>query len=186
MSAYAIVRQGDSTSHGGTVHEGFNFPLYGRNIAGVGHKGFCPQCNCEFTIIGGSGSDLTVLGMTVAVEGMLTSCGAYLIASQHVATIGGIPSGVPAQTPFASSNASNYAEAKAQKYDEQIRAIDHETGSIIPNIAYFIKTNDGEIYNGYTDDFGLCPRVYTDQTEPLSVWFGFTAIDMQLEKNNGG
>lgn len=87
MAARAIVREGDTTSHGGTVLESFpNFNIYGKNASGIGHRGYCPQCRTEFVIVAGA-QNFIFMGKNVAVEGMLTSCGAVLIASQWQATV---------------------------------------------------------------------------------------------------
>ncbi|WP_227103467.1 PAAR domain-containing protein [Chromobacterium rhizoryzae] len=87
MAARAIVREGDTTSHGGTVLESFpNFNIYGKNASGIGHRGYCPQCKTEFVIVAGA-QNVIFMGKNVAVEGMLTSCGAVLIASQSQATV---------------------------------------------------------------------------------------------------
>uniref|UniRef100_UPI003FA59825 PAAR domain-containing protein n=1 Tax=Limnobacter sp. TaxID=2003368 RepID=UPI003FA59825 len=40
-----MIRQGDTTSHGGTVLEGFPFyTVEGRAVAAMGHKVACPLC----------------------------------------------------------------------------------------------------------------------------------------------
>ncbi len=79
----AIVRKGDSTDHGGTVLEGFdNASLEGRPASGVGHKVSCTKCGGTFAIVQGS-SQYAIDGRGVALDGMKTSCGASLIASQQ-------------------------------------------------------------------------------------------------------
>ncbi|NUT61312.1 PAAR domain-containing protein [Herbaspirillum sp. C9C3] len=84
--ARAIIRQGDPTSHGGIVQEGFsNFTLFGKPMAGVGHRGYCPQCRSVFSIVEGA-EQFRYLGRQVAVEGMMTSCGAVLQATQRQVT----------------------------------------------------------------------------------------------------
>ena len=87
MGERAIIRQGDPTSHNGTVLEGFLDNIcMGKPIAGVGHKVFCPQCKGNFAIV--EGAPITqMMGMNVAVEGMKTSCGATLIATQFTDVI---------------------------------------------------------------------------------------------------
>ncbi|MGC4242299.1 MAG: PAAR domain-containing protein [Herbaspirillum sp.] len=83
----AIIRLDDPTSHGGVVQQGFdNVKLYGKPMAGVGHRGYCPKCRCEFIILPGE-ENYEYLGRRVAVEGMKTSCGALLIATQQLAKI---------------------------------------------------------------------------------------------------
>ncbi len=91
MAARAIIRMGDSTSHGGTVLEGFPMlNVYGKPASGIGHRGHCPKCKCDFVIVAGA-ENLTFMGKNIAVEGMQTSCGAVLIATQHEATVDNMP-----------------------------------------------------------------------------------------------
>ncbi len=76
-----IIRKGDSTSHGGTVLEGFaQTNLNGKPIAGVGHQVFCPKCKGIFAIVEGSLVH-KIAGTPVALQGMKTACGASLLAS---------------------------------------------------------------------------------------------------------
>ncbi len=83
----AIIRAGDPTSHGGIVKDGFpHFKLYGKPVAGVGHGGYCPQCKRDFLILAGVES-FRHMGQEVAVEGMQTSCGAILQATQQQAKV---------------------------------------------------------------------------------------------------
>jgi len=82
-----IIRIGDSTSHGGTVLEGFaNFDINGVIASGVGHAVSCPICSGSHVIVG-PGPGPTVNGIEIAVEGMTTDCGAALIPSQRAVTI---------------------------------------------------------------------------------------------------
>lgn len=86
MAERPIICVGDTTTHGGTVLEGFaNFEVYGRLASGKGHKVRCPRCKGIFTIIEGA-ENRTVGDVPLALEGMLTSCGATLVASQREAT----------------------------------------------------------------------------------------------------
>ncbi len=83
----AIIRAGDPTSHGGTVKDGFShFKVYGKPAAGVGHGGYCPQCKRDFLILSGV-ETFRYMGHEVAVEGMQTSCGAVLQATQQQAKV---------------------------------------------------------------------------------------------------
>jgi uncharacterized Zn-binding protein involved in type VI secretion len=77
-----IIRQGDKTSHHGTVLEGSPSDLcHGKPVAFIGHKVSCPKCSGNHTIVEGA-MTTTLYGKGVAVAGMKTSCGAVLIASQ--------------------------------------------------------------------------------------------------------
>ena len=83
MAPKAVVLKGDKTSHGGTVLEGFPYLTY-KNIpiAGIGHLVSCQKCKGIYPVV--EGTELfTLSGVLVAVDGMKTSCGATLIASQQ-------------------------------------------------------------------------------------------------------
>lgn len=94
MTGRPITRVGDTTTHGGTVLEGFSsYDLLGRFAAGIGHLVACPQCKGNFPIIEGVAS-FTVENTPVAVQGMRTACGAELIASQDFAVLNPGPGGI--------------------------------------------------------------------------------------------
>ncbi|MDH0091463.1 MULTISPECIES: PAAR domain-containing protein [Achromobacter] len=76
-----IIRKGDKTDHGGLVLEGFEHANFnGRPVAGVGHMVSCPTCKGIFAIAEGSGA-FNIGGVPIALQGMKTTCGASLIAS---------------------------------------------------------------------------------------------------------
>lgn len=94
MAARPIIRVGDRTSHGGTVMQGFPFyTIEGRSAAGLRHMVSCPQCNGAFPIVEGV-STFAIDDGFVAIEGMKTSCGATLIASQSFAVVDPGPGGI--------------------------------------------------------------------------------------------
>ncbi|MFD4836771.1 PAAR domain-containing protein [Achromobacter sp. NPDC058515] len=94
MAGRPIIRIGDSTSHGGTVLQGVSlYTIDGRIASGLGHLVSCPKCEGTFPIMQGVAS-FTVDGIPLAVEGMQTSCGATLIASQRIAVLDPGPGGV--------------------------------------------------------------------------------------------
>ena len=76
-----IIRLGDTTDHGGIVLDAIpHTNLNGKPLAGKGSMVFCPLCKGEFPIIEGSDT-YRVNGVSVALDGMKTACGASLIAS---------------------------------------------------------------------------------------------------------
>ena len=111
-----IIRQGDSTSHGGTVLEGSLTDIcHGKPIAYIGHKVTCPKCKGTFPIIEGA-MTTTFYGQGVALAGMKTACGAVLIATQFtdVVEYGTGGGGRPVQDgTFATSAAAIVAVAAA-------------------------------------------------------------------------
>lgn len=86
MAEKNIIGCCDTTDHGGRVLEGYALMRLdnGHRVAGKGHMVFCPQCNGIFPIEGGVPS---LFGYAPAVEGMRTTCGARLIASQNRETL---------------------------------------------------------------------------------------------------
>jgi uncharacterized Zn-binding protein involved in type VI secretion len=121
-----IIRQGDSTSHGGKVLEGSMTDIcHGKPIAYIGHKVSCPKCSGTHTIVEGV-LTTTFYGKGVAVAGMKTSCGATLIAGQFsdIVDVGAAGGGNAAKAapaaagaPAAGMTASAVANAAAAKPD---------------------------------------------------------------------
>jgi uncharacterized Zn-binding protein involved in type VI secretion len=111
-----IIRQGDSTSHGGKVLEGLVTDIcHGKPIAYIGHKVSCPKCSGTHTIVEGV-MTTTFYGKGVAVAGMKTSCGATLIASQFTDIIevaGGGAGSSSAKAAVASAAAATAAATTA-------------------------------------------------------------------------
>jgi uncharacterized Zn-binding protein involved in type VI secretion len=90
MSARRYIVLGDRTSHGGEVisaHPGKT--IDGIPVATVTCKVTCPKCGGTHEIVTGSES-ASYLGLALAREGDLTSCGATLIPKgQYRSTVGG-------------------------------------------------------------------------------------------------
>lgn len=152
MAKRAIIREGDPTSHGGTVLEAFStLTVYGKNAAGVGHHGHCPLCKTTFTIVSGA-RNYTFMGKNVAVEGMYTSCGAVLIATQGQATVDDTPGGTIEMTFASQTTVKELAVANALFNDKfQLR---DEEGQPLKNAEYTIIRADGSKENGKTDGSG--------------------------------
>jgi hypothetical protein len=63
-----MIRQGDTTSHGGTVLEGFPFyTVEGRAVAAMGHKVACPLCKGVFPITQGNPTHTSPTGSMARV-----------------------------------------------------------------------------------------------------------------------
>lgn len=71
---------GDTTSHGGTLHDGCEDDIYNytHRAVLVGHKFWCPQCMCWSKFIEGT-PRYSVHGRARVLEGHRTSCGAFAI-----------------------------------------------------------------------------------------------------------
>jgi uncharacterized Zn-binding protein involved in type VI secretion len=193
MGEKAIIRQGDSTSHGGTVSEGHMFLIvHGKAVAGVGHKVPCPKCHGTPVIVEGT-MNASMMGVSIAVDGMKTSCGATLIASQQTDTIevgsgAATAAATAASKPGVEQAATGLAAAivtasnaraskpKGHAYDEQIRVLD-EDGNPIANMPYHIRDEAGNVYKGLTDASGCCERVHTVSPQSLRILTGAPALE---------
>jgi len=117
----------------------------------------------------------------VAVEGMKTSCGAVLVASQQTDTAevgGGGGGGAAAATAAAATAAVAAAPAAAaaaaavpadSKFDEQFQLVD-KGGKPLANAAYKIVSASGITVEGTTDAEGKTQRVKTSAEEQLQIF----------------
>ena len=121
--------------------EGHQFLIiHGKPAAGVGHRVTCPKCSGSHIIVEGT-VNATMMGIQIAVEGMRTSCGAILIASQVTDTIEVGGGSEPAawsvratgagelDTAVANSlDTTNAVSAEDAIFDDHFVLVDVETG----------------------------------------------------------
>lgn len=76
---------GDTTSHGGTLHEGHAKYTYNNSNRAVlvGHKFWCPQCCCWSEFIEGC-SKGNIFGAKRVMQGHRATCGATAIHTQGI------------------------------------------------------------------------------------------------------
>ena len=180
--ALPFVVVGDKTDHGGTVVEADpTTDTHGKRIARVGDKVTCPKRGHGPTTIVTGDPTMLIDGKPAARHGDKCACGATLIASQAVSTTGGEGgSRASRSSTAADALAALHDLANALPFDEQVRAVDAETGEPLADLAYFIEAPDGKTYAGRTNADGLCPRVSTFSAAELSVWFGEDAERKQV------
>lgn len=146
----AVIRMGDPTSHGGHVTGAFsNLMVYGKAAAGIGHPGYCPLCKTTFTIVAGAGN-YSFMGKNVAVEGMQTSCGATLIATQHQFTVDDKPGENIVMTSLATMGNTG---GSAQEFNDKYIIKGHD-GTPLANTEYALSVDGGEPEHGVTDASG--------------------------------
>ncbi|MFC5474645.1 PAAR domain-containing protein [Paraherbaspirillum soli] len=164
----AVVIIGDKTSHGGVVLSGDKTSVWHDiGMARVGDTVYCPKCSPRIqTITEGSSNCPTKSGQFIALHGDMTSCGATLIAAGA-----GTPNINKAITFL-----TRFEKSKTQRYDEQVRIKDQE-GNPILNTPYHITDESGNEYKGVTDENGCCDRVYTDESENLTILIGVPALE---------
>jgi uncharacterized Zn-binding protein involved in type VI secretion len=176
-----IIRQGDRTSHGGTVLESSPYDIcMGKPIAFVGHKVLCPKCKGIFPIAQGA-PNTTFYGKGVALAGMKTACGATLIASQFTDTVeygGGGASATSkpnardrAETNQASAqplqSTAATPETGSKQFNDKFMLIDDATGDPLPHTEYAIRRASGEIEHGTTDANGCTHLLATTASAEL-------------------
>jgi len=178
MTARSIIRIGDTTSHGGTVVQGFpSYIVFGRPAAGMGHMVSCPRCKGAFPIVEG----VLALGIDnsyVAIEGMKTSCGATLIASQQFAKVeygtGGNIQASDDATTLANGLTGGAAKQKAPLYESLRQADCDHTNTAIPLADFIVremKTNPFSIVGRQIHDANSYDlKAYSDAWE-LAPWY---------------
>lgn len=157
-----MIRQGDTTSHGGTVLEGF--PVYlveGRAVSALGHKVACPLCKGVFPIAQGNPTHL-FNNVPLAYEGMKTACGASLIASQssttHAAPVPGLARIAEQFIP------DNPVEKQTEDKEVQFVIRHHKTRETLEGVPYTIKLSTGGQETGSSDSQGLTKKLIVKKT----------------------
>jgi len=195
-----IIRQGDSTSHGGTVVEGSMADIcHGKPIAYLGHKVYCPKCRGTYPIVEGV-LTTSFYGKGVAVAGMKTACGAVLIASQFtdiVETDGSAARSAAAAMPFAgktpaasdadSPSADEAARAK-EKLEKKITAIFWTYGKdetpVSGNSRFYIDLNLHVDTENYAP--GEMVDIVIEDDAGKDVLDGVKRIDLRAKVGNDG
>jgi len=75
-----VIRQGDTTSHGGVVITASGMNVMGKPVALTNDLAHCPQCKGDFAILP-KGPGMQQGGRLVAHHDDVTACGATLISS---------------------------------------------------------------------------------------------------------
>jgi uncharacterized Zn-binding protein involved in type VI secretion len=202
-----IIRLGDPTSHGGKVLEGSPADIcFGKPIAFVGHKTYCPACKGTFPIIEGS-QTASFYGKGVALAGMKTGCGATLIATQFTDTVecgggGGstakqaesapeaeAPATVPATHAAAPSmsGAASLAplDSKADhQYDLAFRVQDGSTGKALAHTRYRITLDDSTELVSTTDADGMTEKVCSNHPQNATLEVPFYDHESSTHTDN--
>ena len=144
MIARAKIRVGDRTSHGGIVIQGFSeMRSYGKPVAGLGHEVSCPRCSGRHQIVEGVANFL-VNGTPIALEGMKTSCGAVLFASQYLDVVE-VVTEASAYDSYPAFCSPNEARTKDVQIIEQWFSLEDEHGNPARGYRYDLF-KDGEMH----------------------------------------
>jgi uncharacterized Zn-binding protein involved in type VI secretion len=171
---------GDQTDHGGVVIEASVMTdTHGKGIARVGDQVTCPKRNHGTTVIV-TGDPTTIIdGRAAARHGDKCACGATLISSQFVSTVG---AGGAASSQAASATQAERARASGlissllpqnHQFDIHFVVRDEKTGDALPKVSYRITLEDGTSITGVTDENGLTDKISsnTKQQAKLEVHY---------------
>lgn len=172
MAAKPIIRLGDPTSHGGVVIEAFpTLNIYGKPAAGIGHLVSCPKCKGSFPIVAGA-SNSTFMGKNIALEGMLTACGAVLIATQNASTVDDVGGGAKTigGVKAAAAASSKVAEPESQEDElEYYFVAIRDDGSAV-NLAYRIDADSEKLHEGIINAKGETKAFPLSQIGEVTFW----------------
>lgn len=176
---------GDRTSHGGTVVEASQVTFtHNKPIARVGDQVTCPIPGHGTTVIVEGDPTMILDGKPVARHGDKCACGAVLISSQVVSSIGsggagghsGSPSSptsskssaaAPASTSATAESASSSSDPHQEEHDHRFALTCSLTGMPLAGQPYRLKAN-GKVIEGVTDKDGLTQPIGTE-TESSEV-----------------
>ena len=164
--AKRLIVSGDITTHGGRVIAGSSMMIVdGKPVALVGDLVSCSKCNGVYPIIMGT-NQVFYMGKAVAVEGMMTLCGAVLIGSQDLAFVNE-DDGV--RSPLLSVKPSALDEIKL--FDDYFQLVDSRHKLPLRNIEYAIKRANGEVEYGCTDGNGYTHLLKsTEKSEKIEIY----------------
>lgn len=174
MIAKHTIWTGDTTSHGGTLHDGCENDTYNNTHRAVlvGHKFWCPQCMCGSKFIEGT-PRYSIHGRARVLEGYRASCGAFAIHRLDIpVTCYDLPSNEHREH-LLSQNAKKAALANQQingEYSHQFSILN----SGQEPLRYVIFKQDGmlEMGTAIKNDYsgpGIYTKVTTGNSEKIFV-----------------
>lgn len=185
MKVIGWIRYGDKASCGGIVVEASEIETsHGRGYTFQGAR-----ISCKRGCVIADGYERSTLsgGRRRVLHGMLTSGGCPLESTLNDIDGASNASGETIASTFYQTPEGNWLPKFGPEHftedspDEQVQAIDANTGEPIADLAYYIQAPDGSTYSGYTDQSGLCERVTTFHIEELAVWFGEDAMQKRQD-----
>lgn len=163
---FAFIREGDTTSHGGTVLAcSPENKDDGRPIALLDDEVSCPKCGGIYPIVGVKNLGVTFGGRPVASEGDTTACGATLIASQNHTTAA--PTSGPGGAVGGGRSVVSQTNAQTP-YRGRFQVLDDATRQPIAGHPYTVRAANGRIVQGKTDANGFTDWLDNHDASSLS------------------
>lgn len=170
---------GDQTDHGGVVvGSTMTTDTHGKRLARVGDQVTCPKRGHGTTVIVTGDPTMIVDGAPVARHGDKCACGATLISSQFVSTVGGSGGGGSAASASSGSPENRAPKASGlissllpenHEFDIHFVVRDEVTGHPLPKVAYKITLEDGHSITGVTDEHGLTEKISSNTQQKATL-----------------
>jgi type VI secretion system secreted protein VgrG len=61
---------------------------------------------------------------------------------------------------------------KAKMFSKRIQAFDHTYNQAIPELQYYARTAEGDVYSGNTDENGWTEQIYTHDPSEIKIYWG--------------
>ncbi len=174
--SFAFIREGDATSHGGTVLAcNPSNTSDGKALALLGDMVSCPQCGGIFPIVKVK-TDLNVRfnGRPVASDGDMTACGATLIASSN-GTKASPTSGAGGSIGGGRSVIPQRISGSDDVHRGRFQVLDDDTGTPVANHPYSLTSSNGQTIAGNTDENGFTD--WLESTHAASLTFERSGTD---------
>jgi uncharacterized Zn-binding protein involved in type VI secretion len=174
---------GDQTDHGGVVIEASVMTdTHGKGIARVGDQVTCPKRNHGTTVIVTGDPTMIIDGKAAARHGDKCACGATLISSQFVSTVGGSGGGGsaastashdhdadPMGSPQSASQDSGTDHADDVDGFNQRFLVTNTQGNPMANAPYVITLDSGVRIEGRTDAEGMTNLISSASAETATL-----------------
>jgi uncharacterized Zn-binding protein involved in type VI secretion len=177
MAARPFIVLGDQTDHGGVVIEASVMTdTHGKGIARVGDQVTCPKRNHGTTVIVSGDPTMIIDGKAAALHGDKCACGATLISSQFVSTVG--DGGRASSSSSSGSVQADKARASGlissllpenHQFDIHFLVRDEKTGHALPGVSYRLTLDDGTSITGVTDENGLTDTISSNTKQKAKL-----------------
>lgn len=180
MAARPFIVLGDQTDHGGVVIEASVMTdTHGKGIARVGDQVTCPKRNHGTTVIVTGDPTMIIDGKAAARHGDKCACGATLISSQFVSTVGDDGGGGSspvrhddgchdAPAPAAQSYPSPGTSDQPVEHDQHFLLLDEVTGAPLVGRKYKLSWS-GKSIEGLSGNDGLTQAVSAPMAAEVKI-----------------
>ncbi|MDE2401015.1 MAG: PAAR domain-containing protein [Burkholderiales bacterium] len=178
MASRPFIVLGDQTDHGGVVIEASVMTdTHGKGIARVGDQVTCPKRNHGTTVIVTGDPTMIIDGKAAARHGDKCACGAILISSQFVSTVGdggtSNPQAASAAQAAGAAHLATHHDDDEEVLEQYFELVDGH-GNPAKNFKYDLIA-DGQVHTrGASFSGGKTAVVTGDKDVSIVVW---AAID---------